>query len=162
MRTCVEQRPGRPAPYPRPPTSIKFASAGSSGQHSADSRRSTLTPRADPHDTHAHMTKPRPPSGPMGPFCALWISFALFHRPSLTGRATIGRLELPPGEGRFVDPPLRAACALCDIGRVNLLCQPPIEHLARPPHAAWCMRRSAMMERKNRPAAPSRAPSAPS
>ena len=29
--------------------------------------------------------------------------------PYLTGRATIGRLELPPGEGRFVDPPLRAA-----------------------------------------------------
>ena len=23
------------------------------------------------------------------------------------GRATIGRLELPPGERRFVDPPLR-------------------------------------------------------
>ena len=33
----------------------------------------------------------------------------LFRRPYLTGRATIGRLELPPGEGRFVDPPLRAA-----------------------------------------------------
>ena len=29
--------------------------------------------------------------------------------PYLTGRATIGRLELPPGEGRFVGPPLRAA-----------------------------------------------------
>ena len=29
--------------------------------------------------------------------------------PYLTGRATIGRLELPPGEGRFVDPPLREA-----------------------------------------------------
>ena len=28
--------------------------------------------------------------------------------PYLTGRATIGRLELPPGEGRFVEPPLRA------------------------------------------------------
>ena len=28
--------------------------------------------------------------------------------PYLAGRATIGRLELPPGEGRFVDPPLRA------------------------------------------------------
>ena len=28
--------------------------------------------------------------------------------PYLTGRATIGRLELPPGEGRFVGPPLRA------------------------------------------------------
>ena len=26
--------------------------------------------------------------------------------PYLTGRATIGRLELPPGEGRFVGPPL--------------------------------------------------------
>ena len=26
--------------------------------------------------------------------------------PYLTGRATIGRLELPHGEGRFVDPPL--------------------------------------------------------
>ena len=25
--------------------------------------------------------------------------------PYLTGQATIGRLELPPGEGRFVDPP---------------------------------------------------------
>ena len=24
--------------------------------------------------------------------------------PYLTGRATIGRLELPPGEGRFVEP----------------------------------------------------------
>ena len=94
---------------PRPPPLLKFAS----GQHSADSRRSTLTPRADPHDTQAHMTKPRPPSGPMGPFCALWISFALFHRPSLTGRATIGRLELPPGEGRFVDPP--PTCGLCSV-----------------------------------------------
>ena len=29
--------------------------------------------------------------------------------PYLTGRATIGRLELPPGEGRFVEPPLREA-----------------------------------------------------
>ena len=38
--------------------------------------------------------------------------FDAFRRPYLTGRATIGRLELPPGEGRFhgrfVDPPLRA------------------------------------------------------
>ena len=28
--------------------------------------------------------------------------FTLFRRPYLTGRATIGRLELPPGEGRFL------------------------------------------------------------
>ena len=39
--------------------------------------------------------------------------FDAFRRPYLTGRATIGRLELPPGEGRFhgrfvEDPPLRA------------------------------------------------------
>ena len=34
------------------------------------------------------------------------ISFTSFRRPYLTGRATIGRLELPPGEGRFVwNPP---------------------------------------------------------
>ena len=33
-----------------------------------------------------------------------WISFTKFRRPYLTGRATIGRLELPPGEGRFVGP----------------------------------------------------------
>ena len=30
----------------------------------------------------------------------------LFRRPYLTGRATIGRLELPPGEGRFVWNPV--------------------------------------------------------
>ena len=37
------------------------------------------------------------------------ISFTLFRRPYLTGRATIGRLELPPGEGRFVcEPPTRS------------------------------------------------------
>ena len=43
--------------------------------------------------------------------CVPQKSFStLFHRPSLTGRATIGRLELPPGEGRFVHgPPLREA-----------------------------------------------------
>ena len=34
------------------------------------------------------------------------VSFTSFRRPYLTGRATIGRLELPPGEGRFVcEPP---------------------------------------------------------
>ena len=33
------------------------------------------------------------------------FSCSLFRRPYLTGRATIGRLELPPGEGRFVGPP---------------------------------------------------------
>ena len=30
----------------------------------------------------------------------------MFRRPYLTGRATIRRLELPPGEGRFVWNPL--------------------------------------------------------
>ena len=33
------------------------------------------------------------------------ISFTFVPRPYLTGRATFGRLELPPGEGRFVGPP---------------------------------------------------------
>ena len=37
----------------------------------------------------------------------LSISFTLFRRPYLTGRATIGRLELPPGEGQFVEHPLQ-------------------------------------------------------
>ena len=34
------------------------------------------------------------------------VSFTSFRRPYLTGRATIGRLDLPPGVGRFVcEPP---------------------------------------------------------
>ena len=36
---------------------------------------------------------------------------SFFRRPYLTGRATIGRLELPPGEGRLVDPPYEKEAA---------------------------------------------------
>ena len=58
-------------------------------------------------------TEPMPPRSPLGKFVPtgrpLEKFFLCLTGPYLTRRATIGRLELPLGRGRFVDPPLREA-----------------------------------------------------
>ena len=78
---------------------------GGAGTHTGHTGHTGARGHTDHTDEpHNHPPKPKRTQTRTKP-----VSFTLFRRPYLTGRATIGRLELPPGEGRFVEHPLREA-----------------------------------------------------